>query len=88
MDEGWRHGRIRLESLNPGYPSWDLDPDEEKYRIIAEFVRVLSADYRHSTEHRFPSVVSLSQLFRPEDLRTYVHAAGLAHDPRLSPRKS
>jgi SOS-response transcriptional repressor LexA len=39
--EGWRHGRIRLESLNPGYPSWDLDPDEEKYRILAEFVQVL-----------------------------------------------
>lgn len=37
----WRHERIRLESLNPGYPSWDLNPDEEKYRIIAEFVRVL-----------------------------------------------
>jgi SOS-response transcriptional repressor LexA len=40
-EEGWRHERIRLESLNPGYPSWDLDPDEEKYRILAEFVRVL-----------------------------------------------
>lgn len=40
-DEDWRHERIRLESLNPGYPSWDLDPDEEKYRILAEFVRVL-----------------------------------------------
>lgn len=39
--ESWRHGRIHLESLNPDYPSWDLDPDEEKYRIIAEFVRVL-----------------------------------------------
>jgi len=39
--ESWRHGRIRLESLNPDYPSWDLDPDEEKYRVIAEFVRVL-----------------------------------------------
>jgi phage repressor protein C with HTH and peptisase S24 domain len=38
---GWRHERIRLESLNPGYPSWDLDPDEDKYRILAEFVRVL-----------------------------------------------
>jgi phage repressor protein C with HTH and peptisase S24 domain len=37
----WRHGRIRLESLNPDYPSWDLDPEEEKYRVIAEFVRVL-----------------------------------------------
>jgi SOS-response transcriptional repressor LexA len=37
----WRHTRIRLQSLNPDYPSWDLDPDEDKYRIIAEFVRVL-----------------------------------------------
>jgi phage repressor protein C with HTH and peptisase S24 domain len=36
---------IRLESLNPEYPSWDLDPDPDsdgaKYRILAEFVRVL-----------------------------------------------
>ena len=39
--EGWKHQRIRLESLNPDYPSWDLDPEEEKYRIIAEFIRVL-----------------------------------------------
>ena len=38
---GWKHQRIRLESLNPGYPSWDLEPDEEKYRIVAEFIRVL-----------------------------------------------
>ena len=37
----WRHTRIRLESLNPDYPSWDLDPNEEKYRIVAEFERVL-----------------------------------------------
>src|SRR5579884_895767 len=28
----WRHERIRLESLNPDYPSWDLDPEDEKYR--------------------------------------------------------
>ena len=40
-EEGWRHQRIRLESLNPDYPSWDLDPDEDKYRILAEFIRVL-----------------------------------------------
>lgn len=40
-EEGWQHARIRLESLNPEYPSWDLDPGEEKYRILAEFVRVL-----------------------------------------------
>src|SRR5207248_1207571 len=25
--EDWRHARIRLESLNPDYPSWDLEPD-------------------------------------------------------------
>jgi phage repressor protein C with HTH and peptisase S24 domain len=37
----WRHELIRLESLNREYPDWNLDPDEEKYRIIAEFVRVL-----------------------------------------------
>jgi SOS-response transcriptional repressor LexA len=43
LDTGaWRHARIRLESLNPEYPSWDLDPDQEKYRILAEFVRVLT----------------------------------------------
>ena len=39
--EGWQHTRIRLESLNPDYPSWDLDPEEDKYAIIAEFVRVI-----------------------------------------------
>lgn len=38
---GWKHGSIRLESLNPEFPSWDLDADEDRYRIIAEFVRVL-----------------------------------------------
>jgi SOS-response transcriptional repressor LexA len=37
----WRHTRIRLESLNPEYPSWELDPSEGKYRIIAEFERIL-----------------------------------------------
>ncbi len=40
-EEGWSHSVIRLESLNPDYPSWDLDSDQDKYRIIAEFVRVL-----------------------------------------------
>lgn len=40
-DEGWKHHRIHLESLNPGFPSWDLDPDEKRYRIVAEFIRVL-----------------------------------------------
>lgn len=40
-EEGFRHTRIRLESLNPDYPSWDLDPDEAKYQIIAEFVGLM-----------------------------------------------
>ncbi len=40
-EEGFLHTRIRLESLNRAYPSWDLDMDEDKYRVIAEFVRVL-----------------------------------------------
>jgi SOS-response transcriptional repressor LexA len=40
-DAGWRHQRIRLESLNPEYPSWDLNADQDTYRIVAEFVRVL-----------------------------------------------
>jgi SOS-response transcriptional repressor LexA len=40
-EEGVRHGRIRLESLNPAYPSWDLDPEEDKYQIVGEFLSVL-----------------------------------------------
>jgi len=40
-EEGFAQTRIRLESLNPAYPSWDLDMDESKYQVIAEFVRVL-----------------------------------------------
>lgn len=40
-EDGFAQTRIRLESLNPAYPSWDLDEEEGKYQIIAEFVRVL-----------------------------------------------
>jgi phage repressor protein C with HTH and peptisase S24 domain len=40
-EEGFAQTRIRLESLNPAYPSWDLEEDAEKYQIVAEFVRVL-----------------------------------------------
>jgi SOS-response transcriptional repressor LexA len=40
-DDGFVQTRIRLESLNPAFPSWDLDPEEDKYQIVAEFVRVL-----------------------------------------------
>lgn len=40
-EEGFTQTRIRLESLNPAYPSWDLDEDADKYQIMGEFVRVL-----------------------------------------------
>jgi phage repressor protein C with HTH and peptisase S24 domain len=40
-DGTWSQGGITLESLNPEFPSWDLDPEEDRFRIIAEFVRVL-----------------------------------------------
>jgi SOS-response transcriptional repressor LexA len=40
-DGTWSHERITLESLNPEFESWDLDPEEERFRILAEFVRVL-----------------------------------------------
>ena len=37
----WEHERITLEPLNPEFESWDLDPEEDRFRILAEFVRVL-----------------------------------------------
>jgi hypothetical protein len=37
----WSHQRIRLEPLNPAFEAWDLDPQEDRYRILAEFVEVL-----------------------------------------------
>ena len=37
----WAHERIRLEPLNPAFEAWDLDPQEDRYRILAEFVDVL-----------------------------------------------
>ena len=40
-DGAWSHESITLESLNPEFESWDLDPEEDRFRIIAEFVRVL-----------------------------------------------
>lgn len=40
-DGSWDHQAIRLEPLNPDYEAWELDPEEERYRILAEFVRVL-----------------------------------------------
>ena len=40
-DGSWSHERISLEPLNPEFEAWDLDPDEERFRIIGEFVRML-----------------------------------------------
>jgi hypothetical protein len=37
----WSHERIRLEPLNSEFEAWDLNPEEERYRIVAEFVQVL-----------------------------------------------
>lgn len=37
----WSHERIRLEPLNPEFEAWDLNPEEDRYRILAEFVQVL-----------------------------------------------
>jgi len=39
--EEWAHERIRLESLNPDFEAWDLEPEENRYQIVAEFVQVL-----------------------------------------------
>jgi SOS-response transcriptional repressor LexA len=39
--EGWTHERIILESLNPEFEPWELDLEEERFRVIAEFVCVL-----------------------------------------------
>lgn len=38
-DAEWRHSRVRLISLNPLYPSWDLV--EGECRVLAELVRIL-----------------------------------------------
>lgn len=40
-DGTWSHDRITLVPLNPEFEAWRLDLEEEKFRIVAEFVRVL-----------------------------------------------
>jgi SOS-response transcriptional repressor LexA len=40
-DGSWSQERITLEPLNPEFQAWDLEPGEDRFRIIAEFVRVL-----------------------------------------------
>ena len=37
----WTHDEIRLEPLNPEFEAWNLEPEEDRYRILAEFVQVL-----------------------------------------------
>src|SRR5579871_1803910 len=36
-DGTWSHERILLEPLNPDFESWQLDPEEDRFRIIGEF---------------------------------------------------
>lgn len=40
-DGTWKHEIIRLEPLNPEFEAWDLNPEEDRFRIVAEFVEVL-----------------------------------------------
>lgn len=40
-DGTWDHAAIRLEPLNPEHTAWELHEDVDRYRVIAEFVRVL-----------------------------------------------
>jgi SOS-response transcriptional repressor LexA len=40
-DGAWHQDLIRLEPLNPEFAAWDLQPEEDRYRILAEFVQVL-----------------------------------------------
>jgi len=41
FSETWAHSRITLEPVNPDFEAWQLNPDENLYRIVAEFVQVL-----------------------------------------------
>jgi len=40
-DGSWDHAVIRLEPLNPEFEAWELNPEEDRFRVIAEFVEVL-----------------------------------------------
>jgi phage repressor protein C with HTH and peptisase S24 domain len=40
-NETWEHKTIRLEPLNTEFEAWELDPEENRFRIVAEFVQVL-----------------------------------------------
>lgn len=40
-DGTWKHNTIRLEPLNAEFETWELSPEEDRFRIVAEFVQVL-----------------------------------------------
>jgi hypothetical protein len=40
-DGTWRQDQISLEPLNPEFPVLDLQEEEDRYRILAEFVQVI-----------------------------------------------
>jgi len=40
-DGNWQHDAILLEPLNPEFEAWELNPEEDCFRIIAEFLEVL-----------------------------------------------
>ena len=40
-EEGWAHHQIQLSPLNPEFPVLNLDPDQDRYAVLAEFVRLL-----------------------------------------------
>ena len=40
-DGTWKHETIRLEPLNAEFDAWELSPEEDRFRIVAEFVQVL-----------------------------------------------
>jgi phage repressor protein C with HTH and peptisase S24 domain len=40
-DETWTNKGVRMESLNPEFEAWILNPEEDHFRIVAEFVQLL-----------------------------------------------
>jgi SOS-response transcriptional repressor LexA len=40
-DAIWEHEMIRLEPLNAEFEAWELNPEEDRFRIVAEFIQVL-----------------------------------------------
>ena len=40
-DGSWEHEIIRLEPLNPEFEAWELNPEEDRFHIVAEFIQVL-----------------------------------------------